>query len=142
MLKKMKGKFVSVSSKATEELGAQLATSLQGHETLAFFGDLGSGKTTFLKGVISTLTNCSSHEITSPTFTYMQLYEGKYPIYHFDLYRLSNAEQFESAGFSEYLGKGVCCIEWAEKIAEKLPENTIQVVIDYLEQGSREIHIS
>jgi tRNA threonylcarbamoyladenosine biosynthesis protein TsaE len=67
-----------------------------------FFGDLGAGKTTFLKGMISALTGCSSAEITSPTFNYLHVYEGKIPVYHFDLYRLTNAQQFKGAGFSEY----------------------------------------
>src|SRR5574342_563147 len=84
---------------------------------LALKGDLGAGKTTFLKGFISTLGNMDSREIQSPTFTYLQIYNDR--LYHFDLYRLKNYEQFESAGFSDYLRTdGICCIEWPDRIED------------------------
>lgn len=134
----LKGKINSHSSEETFQAGVHFAKSLEGSEVVAFFGDLGSGKTTFLKGMISTLANCKPDEITSPTFTYLHIYEG--PVFHFDLYRLSSPKQFGE--FSEYLqGKGVCCIEWAEKIQELLPPNTIRISIEYLGENSRSIHI-
>lgn len=141
MLKR--GKFTTFSSEETEQLGREVAKVLLGREVLAFFGDLGSGKTTFLKGLISQLAGCSPGEITSPTFTYLQIYEGKCPIYHFDLYRILSVEQFEGVGFSEYLkGDGICCIEWAEKIESKLPENTLHLVFEYQGPHSRVIEIT
>jgi tRNA threonylcarbamoyladenosine biosynthesis protein TsaE len=133
--------FKTFSSTETEKAGAELAHLLHGNEVVAFFGDLGSGKTTFLKGLISALTHCSPDDVTSPTFTYLHVYEGKFPIYHFDLYRLSSPEEFKNAGFSDYLQEmGICCIEWAEKIV--LPEHAIRVVIEYEGQESRVITIS
>ena len=129
------------SSEETEAAGAQFAASLRGNETIAFFGDLGAGKTTFLKGMISALTGCSPAEITSPTFNYLNIYEGKIPVYHFDLYRLSAAEQFEGAGFSEYLQTGICCLEWAEKIETKLPPGTIRITLEHQGQDNRLIKI-
>ena len=130
------------SSEETEAAGAHFAASLQGNETIAFFGDLGAGKTTFLKGMISALTGCSPAEITSPTFNYLHIYEGKFPIYHFDLYRLTAAEQFEGAGFSEYLQTdGICCLEWAEKIEAKLPAGTIRITIEHQGLDNRLIKI-
>ena len=138
----MKHKLITSSSEETQAAGAEFAETLQGTETIAFFGDLGSGKTTFLKGMISALTGCSPDEITSPTFTYMQIYEGKFPVYHFDLYRLSNGEQFEEAGFSEFLDLGgVCCLEWAEKIETKLPAGTIRITLEHQGLDNRLIKI-
>ncbi|HEX2580129.1 MAG TPA: tRNA (adenosine(37)-N6)-threonylcarbamoyltransferase complex ATPase subunit type 1 TsaE [Rhabdochlamydiaceae bacterium] len=130
------------SSEETEAAGARFAASLHGNETIAFFGDLGAGKTTFLKGMISALTGCSTAEITSPTFNYLHLYEGEKIVYHFDLYRLTSAEQFDRAGFSEYLNTGICCIEWAEKIASKLPPETIRITLEHQGLTSRLITIS
>lgn len=138
----MKDRIETHSRDETEAAGAQFAASLQGHENLAFFGDLGAGKTTFLKGLISHLTGCSPDEITSPTFNYLNIYEGKFPVYHFDLYRLTAAEQFEGAGFSEYLkADGVCCLEWAEKIENKLPPGTIRITLQHQGKDCRLITI-
>jgi tRNA threonylcarbamoyladenosine biosynthesis protein TsaE len=140
---KMKDRIETYSCEETEAAGARFAASLQGNEILAFFGDLGAGKTTFLKGLISSLTGCSPDEITSPTFNYLHIYEGKFPIYHFDLYRLTAAEQFEGAGFSEYLQtKGLCCLEWAEKIEDKLPPRTIRITMQHQGKDCRLITIT
>jgi tRNA threonylcarbamoyladenosine biosynthesis protein TsaE len=137
-----RGKYTTSSPEETEQLGREFAKSLLGHETVAFFGDLGSGKTTFLKGVISELSGCLPDEITSPTFTYLHIYEGRFPIYHFDLWRITAPEQFSTAGFADYLkGDGVCCIEWAEKIVQQLPENTLHLVFEYQDLHHRVIDI-
>jgi len=136
-------KRYTTSSEETEAAGARFAASLRGNETIAFFGDLGAGKTTFLKGMISALTGCSTAEITSPTFNYLHIYEGKIAVYHFDLYRLTSAEQFNTAGFSEYLNaRGVCCLEWAEKIESKLPPETIRITLEHQGLDNRLITIS
>jgi tRNA threonylcarbamoyladenosine biosynthesis protein TsaE len=97
---------------------------------LALKGDLGAGKTTFLKGFISTLADIDPRQIQSPTFTYLQVYNDS--LYHFDLYRLKHYEQFESAGFADYLqAGGICCIEWAERIETYLPDKTVFLEISY-----------
>ncbi len=97
---------------------------------LGLKGDLGAGKTTFLKGFISTVANIDPREIQSPTFTYLQIYADS--IYHFDLYRIEVAEQFTSAGFGDYLkADGICCIEWAEKIESLLPPASLFMEITY-----------
>lgn len=130
------------SSEETEAAGALFAASLRGNETIAFFGDLGAGKTTFLKGLISALTGCSPAEVTSPTFNYLHIYEGKIPVYHFDLYRLTNAGQFAGAGFSEYFqAGGICCLEWAEKIERELPPGTIRIKMEHQGLDNRLIKI-
>jgi tRNA threonylcarbamoyladenosine biosynthesis protein TsaE len=120
-----KGKVVTHSSEETFETGVRFAQSLNGNELVAFFGDLGSGKTTFVKGMIHALTGCSPDEITSPTFTYLQVYDR---VFHFDLYRLPSGDHFQE--FSEYLEQdGICLIEWAEKI--ELPKRAIRVSLEY-----------
>jgi tRNA threonylcarbamoyladenosine biosynthesis protein TsaE len=114
------------------EIARQLAsTGITSGLVLALKGDLGAGKTTFLKGFISTLACVHPHQIQSPTFSYLQIYNEA--IYHFDLYRLKNYEQFESAGFADYLhAGGVCCIEWPERIESKLPLDTLFLEISYV----------
>lgn len=88
---------------------------------LTFSGDLGAGKTTFIRSLVEGATHLSSREITSPTFNYLHIYHGANTVYHFDLYRLKTARDFFSAGFSDYLEvDGICCIEWAEKIIPHL----------------------
>ena len=138
----MKGEICTHSSEETQAAGARLGESLQGYEVIAFFGDLGAGKTTFIKGLFCALTGFSPDEISSPTFNYLHIYEGRVPVYHFDLYRLTAAEQFEGAGFSEYFQMGgVCCLEWAEKIENKLPAKTIRITKQHQPHGNRLIEI-
>ena len=99
---------------------------------LALRGDLGAGKTTFLKGFISFLTKLPLHLIQSPTFTYLQTYEisATFPLFHFDLYRLKSGRQFIEAGFFDYLNAGgICCIEWADRAHAYLPPETIDLEI-------------
>ena len=97
---------------------------------LALSGDLGAGKTTFLKGFISTAAEVAPDMIQSPTFTYLQSYRD---VHHFDLYRIHNHSQFESAGFADYFQSGgICCIEWADRIESLLPQTTVFLEIAYL----------
>jgi tRNA threonylcarbamoyladenosine biosynthesis protein TsaE len=104
---------------------------------LALKGDLGAGKTTFLKGFISELASVDPSEIQSPTFTYLQTYGDT--ISHFDLYRLQHHEQFESAGFGDILHQGgICCIEWPERIESHLPAHTLFLQISYLSPHLRQ----
>lgn len=104
---------------------------------LALRGDLGAGKTTFAKGFISALAGIDSHQIQSPTFTYLQIYNEN--IYHFDLYRLKQYEQFESAGFADYFNTGgICLIEWPERIESLLPKDTLFLEIQYAGPTTRQ----
>ena len=142
MLARMSERFTD-SSEATFKAGHDFATTLTGDEIVALFGDLGSGKTTFLKGMISGLTDCHPDQITSPTFNYLNIYPGKVSVYHFDLYRLKNGEEFTKAGFFEYVqGDGVCCLEWADRIIDQLPKKTIRITLKYNGMNQRIITIA
>ena len=104
--------FVSNSVEDTYKFAAIVAERLQGNEVLLLEGDLGAGKTTFTKGLAKALGIQST--VTSPTFTLMKSYkDGRIPLYHFDLYRVENADEIEELGFSDFFDAGgVCVIEW------------------------------
>jgi tRNA threonylcarbamoyladenosine biosynthesis protein TsaE len=130
------------SSEETFQEGVKLGKTLETRKIIALFGDLGSGKTTFLKGFISSMTGRPPEEITSPTFTYLHVYTGKATVYHFDLYRLSSPRDFFLAGFDEYLQTNdICCIEWAEKIDRCFLEHAIQITLSHQGQDTRLITI-
>lgn len=124
-----------------EAFGKKLARQVSSGGMIAFFGDLGTGKTTLAKALISSLTGLDPREISSPTFTYLHFYEDLLPIYHFDLYRLKNEEEFLEKGFLDYLSeeKGVILIEWAERIQKLLPPHAIKIAIKYTGENEREI---
>ncbi len=109
----------SFSEDFTKKVGKILARFLDRGTVLALFGELGCGKTTFVKGVAEGLEKDEEFIVTSPTFTILNIYPAKIPIYHIDLYRISGVDEFFSLGLFEYLfGDGVCVIEWAEKIRD------------------------
>lgn len=123
-------------------LGKELATTLLPGAILLFYGDLGAGKTTMIKGIAKALCEVEANEVHSPTFTYLNIYEGRIPFYHFDLYRLENEKQFYALGFEEYLGgSGIAAIEWAERLGSQLPEGAIQVEIKYINENIREVSL-
>lgn len=118
--------ITSNSAEETEQFGHKLAQQLKLGDVLAFFGDLGSGKTTLIKGICTGLG--VEADITSPTFTIIHEYTGRLPVYHFDFYRIANSHEVWELGCDEYFyGDGVCLIEWADKIPELLPENRIEI---------------
>lgn len=132
------------SSGETFSLGETMGERAESGEVYALDGDLGVGKTVFAKGFARGL-GIKEH-ITSPTFTILQEYEdGRLPLYHFDVYRVDDPAEMEEIGFDDYLyGRGVCLIEWAERIDELLPAETVRIRIrkdDSLECDDRTIEI-
>ena len=108
---------------------------------MALSGPLGSGKTTFVKGIAMALG--IGETITSPTFTIISEYEGKVPLYHMDLYRIHSAAEFEDTGGLELLsGGGISVIEWAEHAEALLPEHTIRVSFIVSDRNIRTITIN
>lgn len=130
------------SAEETFQLGLRLGQSLPPSSVVAFFGNLGAGKTTFIKGLASGITGVPADGFSSPTFNYLNIYEGKKTLYHFDLYRLTSIQQFQEMGFDEYFDEeGVCCVEWAERITEILPEDAIKVYMKHVGNNHRSIQI-
>jgi tRNA threonylcarbamoyladenosine biosynthesis protein TsaE len=128
--------------KETEDFGIKLGRLLEPGDIVCLNGELGAGKTTMTKSIGIGLG--VEEYITSPTFTLINQYRGRMPVYHFDVYRLENVEELYDLGFDEYFfGNGVCIIEWAEKIEKMLPED--RLVID-IKNGKnideRTLHIS
>ena len=120
--------FFSTSVEETKQIGKNLVKDFKNIHVIAFLGNLGCGKTSIIKGIVSALNNTKEDDVCSPTFTYLNIYPGNPDIFHFDLYRIKNEDQFLAMGFDEYFYKdGICLIEWSEKITSLLPENTIAV---------------
>jgi tRNA threonylcarbamoyladenosine biosynthesis protein TsaE len=119
----------SKSSEETIEIGKKIGSLLKKGDILAMQGTLAAGKTTITKGIAESLG--VTEVITSPTFCLISEYEGKMPLYHFDVYRLEGPEDFINLGSEDMLyGDGVSIIEWSEKIMEELPSSTIIIRLE------------
>lgn len=127
--------YETFSPEETYDVGVKISKKAKPGDIYCLLGDIGVGKTVFSKGFAKGLHIDES--ITSPTFTIVNEYEGRYPLYHFDLYRIEDGEELEEIGFEEYLfSRGVCLIEWAERIEEMIPEYARKIIIEkHLEKG-------
>lgn len=130
--------YIMKSEADTAEFGKKLAEELKEGDVLGLIGDLGTGKTTLTKYIAEGLG--VTETITSPTFTIVNEYHsGRMPLFHFDAYRLEAAGDAFEIGMEEYFDRGgVCIIEWADMIAEILPEDTKLIFMEYgAEEGER-----
>ena len=127
--------FESNSYEETQKFAEKFSKTLKAGDVLCMYGDLGVGKTAFVQGLAKGLG--IDVPITSPTFTIVNEYSGRLPLYHFDVYRIGDIEEMDEVGFEEYvMGDGVSLIEWANLIEEILPENRTEVIIEKdLEKG-------
>ena len=117
------------SEKETLELGKKIARELKIGDVLVLCGDLGVGKTKLTEGILTYFG--LQNEISSPTFTIVNEYQTEtFPIYHFDVYRLSDIDEFYAIGGEEYFSKGICIIEWGEIIEDILPKDYIKIKIE------------
>jgi tRNA threonylcarbamoyladenosine biosynthesis protein TsaE len=122
----------------TKELGRTLAKGLKAGSVVALSGPLGSGKTVLVQGICSGLG--VAELVTSPSFVIINEYPGKIKVYHFDLYRLENMEEFAKLGYEEYFyGNGITLIEWAEKINTFLPRERMEINLEILSENERRI---
>ncbi len=136
--------FLSRSEQDTDKLGHALACVLTHGLPIALNGQLGSGKTRFVRALCSGL-NIDTSVVNSPTFVIMQLYtDGRIPVAHFDTYRLGDLDEFLSIGADEYLlsDDWLCLIEWADRIAEVLPEDHLEIRITQVAETSREFQLT
>lgn len=139
----MRIKMETYNLKQTQELAKVFAKILKPPMIILLNGDLGSGKTTFVKEVVSAL-DCED-VVTSPTFTLLNTYNAKFPIYHFDMYRLSSAEEAMNVGFEEYFDKkqldGVCFVEWSSNVEGLIKQVDYVIEIEKKGQNRRTIII-
>ena len=122
-------KIETYSPEETLALGETIGKNARPGQVYALLGDLGVGKTVFIKGVAKGLG--ITEPVNSPTFTIVQVYEeGRLPFYHFDVYRIADIEEMDEIGYEEYFfGDGVCFVEWANLIEEIMPKDTVRITI-------------
>ena len=130
-------KYISNSAEDTERFAERLSASLKGTEVIALFGGLGMGKTAFTRGLCRGLGITDG--VSSPTFALVNEYRGKFPVYHFDMYRVTSWEDLYSTGFFDYLDNGVLVIEWSENIEGALPEDAVRITISRGEHENQRI---
>ena len=131
---------ITNSEQETEALGARFAEKLPGGTVVAMYGDLGAGKTAFVRGMARGMgLNC---RVSSPTFTIVNEYLGQRELIHFDMYRLSGAEELFEIGWEDYLARGaVCAVEWSEKVEDAFYGDEMRVTIEKLDDTRRKITI-
>jgi tRNA threonylcarbamoyladenosine biosynthesis protein TsaE len=129
--------FKTYNMAQTELLGEKLGGLLKPGDIVALTGDLGAGKTAFTRGVGRGLG--INDDITSPTFTIINVYDGSKPLAHMDAYRLKGPEEMANIGFDDFLSGYVVVIEWAERIIPLLPEEILWIEIKTIDEKTREI---
>ncbi|MCQ2457426.1 MAG: tRNA (adenosine(37)-N6)-threonylcarbamoyltransferase complex ATPase subunit type 1 TsaE [Clostridia bacterium] len=131
--------MITTSSRETRKLGKALAAYLEKGDVVLLHSDLGAGKSELTRGIAEGLGVAET--VTSPSFTILNVYEsGRIPLYHFDWYRLESAEELYELGMDEYLGgNGIAVVEWPERCAEAVPERRIEIMIEPLDEETREI---
>lgn len=137
-------KFKVNSLGQTKRLAHQIASNLKGGEVLCLMGELGVGKTYFVKFFAEAL-GIKGEEVISPTFVYWRKHEGtNFRLNHFDFYRLDNADEMDDIGLDEALGekKSVSIIEWADRVQERLPGDRVDICIEFLGESERQFKIS
>ncbi len=132
--------YITNSEAETEALGAQIAQALPDGAVLAFYGELGSGKTAFVRGMAQGMgIHCL---VNSPTFTIVNEYVGPRSLFHFDMYRLASGDELFDIGWEDYLARGgICAVEWSENVADAFDGSEISVRFEKLSDTSRRITI-
>ena len=130
---------VTHSELETFHLAEKLGRDFRGNEIVLLTGELGAGKTVFAKGLASGLGVKDISQVCSPSYTLINIYQGKYPLYHIDLYRLGEDAEISDLGWEDFLGEAVVIVEWAEKI--KFPLDGIRVTIEVGRADERTISI-
>lgn len=133
--------IVTDNEKETEEAAKCLAKNLRMGDFLAFYGDLGSGKTAFIRGLAEVF--CPGVRVSSPTYAIVNEYSGNPDIYHFDMYRITDDDSLYSTGFYDYLERsGIVAAEWCENIPFGIPEEHYEIVFQKLSENKRKITVT
>jgi tRNA threonylcarbamoyladenosine biosynthesis protein TsaE len=136
-------KYISNSIDETLAIGEKLGKELKPGDVVAMIGDLGSGKTVLTKGIAKGLGVKDTRYVNSPTFVIIKEYEGKTPLYHFDIYRLNRYTLVDDISFEEYFyGNGVTVVEWADKIPELLPKKRMEIRLSVAGETKRDIEVT
>lgn len=132
----------SGSPEETERIGVLLGKLLSPGDFIALKGELGGGKTRFAKGVATGIGVSPDMPVTSPTYTLMNIYAGRIPLYHFDLYRLSGDDDAVDLGFADYFaGEGASLVEWPERLSEELPAERLEILFSYTGESERRLEL-
>ncbi|HOL45580.1 MAG TPA: tRNA (adenosine(37)-N6)-threonylcarbamoyltransferase complex ATPase subunit type 1 TsaE [Candidatus Saccharicenans sp.] len=135
--------FLARSEEETFELARRLGQSLKGDEVILLIGELGAGKTLMVAGLAAGLGVGDETYVCSPSFTLINIYQGRVPLYHLDLYRLSDPAEIVDLGLEDLLGSGVVAIEWAEKLPYEIKGiKVIKIFIEVINEDQRRITIS
>jgi tRNA threonylcarbamoyladenosine biosynthesis protein TsaE len=133
-------KLISDSRERTLEIGRLIGAILERGDIVALIGELGSGKTCLTQGLAKGMDVAENVPVVSPTFTLINEYPGKIPLFHLDVYRLSGPRDLEDMGYEEvFYGGGIIVIEWAEKIQDILPAKTLFILMRYIDENTREM---
>ncbi|MDY3118123.1 MAG: tRNA (adenosine(37)-N6)-threonylcarbamoyltransferase complex ATPase subunit type 1 TsaE [Peptoniphilus sp.] len=128
------------TTEQTEAFGFYLGKKVKAYDVLALVGDLGTGKTTFVKALAKGMGLDS--DVTSATFAIVNIYEGELPLYHFDVYRLKDEEEFFAMGGEDLLDSGaVCAVEWANVIEDSLPEEYLRLAFHRVDEETRDVTV-
>lgn len=132
--------FISHSEADTLKFGEELAAKLSPGNVIAMYGDLGAGKTAFVRGLAKGLG--LDARVSSPTFTIVNEYLGDTPLFHFDMYRLSDADELFEIGWEDYISRnGICVVEWSENVEDAFYNDTIRIYIEKTGDDSRLIKV-
>jgi tRNA threonylcarbamoyladenosine biosynthesis protein TsaE len=136
-------KYQSHSVEETESVATDLARTLRGGECIALDGELGAGKTHFVRGLVTALGGLP-RAVSSPTFMLLNVYHTRtFTVYHLDAYRVGGADDFDAIGFTELLEQnGIVVVEWAARVKELLPSRRIEITLTQTGEQDREIEIS
>ena len=133
--------YLTHSEAETEQAGADFARALPDGKVVAMYGELGSGKTAFVRGMARGLK--SPNRVTSPTFTIVNEYEGEIPLFHFDMYRLGGADELFGIGWDDYLARGgICVVEWSENVETAFDGSEYTVNIEKRSEDERRITVT
>ena len=134
--------YLSRSPQDTMQFGVKMAAHLKGGDIVCLVGDLGSGKTTLVKGIAQGLA-INAARVNSPTFVVLNIYAGRLPLYHFDLYRINELKEIANLGYEEFLyGKGVAVVEWADKLGALLPADCLKIELSLQKDNERSLAVS
>jgi tRNA threonylcarbamoyladenosine biosynthesis protein TsaE len=133
----------STMPEETERAGELLGSLARPGDFVSLIGDLGAGKTCFSRGVARGVGVDPTIPVTSPTFTLLNIYQGRIPLYHFDLYRLTGDGDLADLGFVDYFdGDGLCLVEWAERLEAELPSERLDIVLRHEDESIRRLEFS